>query len=161
MNIAEIEVPYNSAFSGKTLKDLCIRNTAGVSIVRIIRGGININIPGGNHRIYPNDRLIIAGTESDIAQFNNMLDTSILPDTEQDTNNTKIIIDNYTITDSSPLCGKSIMNSGIREIGNCIVMGIVRPTNETLINPDPCITLLENDIIIVAGEKQKIHNFFS
>lgn len=161
MNIAEIEVPYNSAFSGKTLKDLCIRNTAGVSIVRIIRGGININIPGGNHRIYPNDRLIIAGTESDIVQFNNMLDTSILPDTEQDTNNTKIIIDNYTITDSSPLCGKSIMNSGIREIGNCIVMGIVRPTNETLINPDPCITLLENDIIIVAGEKQKIHNFFS
>lgn len=161
MNIAEIEVPYNSAFSGKTLKDLCIRNTAGVSIVRIIRGGININIPGGNHRIYPNDRLIIAGTESDIAQFNNMLDTSILPDTEQDTNNTKIIIDNYTITDRSPLCGKSIMNSGIREIGNCIVMGIVRPTNETLINPDPCITLLENDIIIVAGEKQKIHNFFS
>ncbi|MDO5482048.1 MAG: cation:proton antiporter [Bacteroidaceae bacterium] len=161
MNIAEIEVPYNSAFSGKTLKDLCIRNTAGVSIVRIIRGGININIPGGNHRIYPNDRLIIAGTESDIVQFNNMLDTSILPDTEQNTNNTKIIIDNYTITDSSPLCGKSIMNSGIREIGNCIVMGIVRPTNETLINPDPCITLLENDIIIVAGEKQKIHNFFS
>lgn len=161
MNIAEIEVPYNSAFSGKTLKDLCIRNTAGVSIVRIIRGGININIPGGNHRIYPNDRLIIAGTESDIVQFNNMLDTSILPDTEQNTNNTKIIIDNYTITDSSPLCGKSIMNSGIREIGNCIVMGIVRPTNETLINPNPCITLLENDIIIVAGEKQKIHNFFS
>ncbi|MBR2631565.1 MAG: cation:proton antiporter [Bacteroidaceae bacterium] len=161
MNIAEIEVPYNSAFSGKTLKDLCIRNTAGVSIVRIIRGGININIPGGNHRIYPNDRLIIAGTESDIVQFNNMLDTSILPDTEQNTNNTKIIIDNYTITDNSPLCGKSIMNSGIREIGNCIVMGIVRPTNETLINPDPCITLLENDIIIVAGEKQKIHNFFS
>lgn len=161
MNIAEIEVPYNSAFSGKTLKDLCIRNTAGVSIVRIIRGGININIPGGNHRIYPNDRLIIAGTESDIVQFNNMLDTSILPDTEQNTNNTKIIIDNYTITDSSPLCGKSIMNSGIREIGNCIVMGIVRPTNETLTNPDPCITLLENDIIIVAGEKQKIHNFFS
>lgn len=160
MNIAEIEVPYNSAFSGKTLKDLSIRNTTGANIVRIIRGGININIPGGNHRIYPSDKLIIAGTESDIAQFNSMLDTSIYPDTEKDTHNTKIIIDNYTITAASPLCGKSIMNSGIREVGSCIVIGIVRPTNETIINPDPNIVLNEDDIIILAGEKQKIHNFF-
>jgi K+/H+ antiporter YhaU regulatory subunit KhtT len=52
------------------------------------------------------------------------------------------------------------MNSGIREAGGCIVIGIVRPTNETIINPDPNIVLNEDDIIILAGEKQKIHNFF-
>ena len=50
MNIAEVEVPINSAFAGKALKELSIRNITGANIVRIIRGGININIPGGNQQ---------------------------------------------------------------------------------------------------------------
>ena len=77
MNIAEVEVPDNSAFAGKALKDLNIRNITGANIVRIIRGGININIPGGSHRIYPGDRIILAGSDTDVAAFQKMLETSI------------------------------------------------------------------------------------
>ena len=162
MNIAEVEVPDNSAFAGKALKDLNIRNITGANIVRIIRGGININIPGGNHRLYPGDRIILAGSDTDVAAFQKMLETSLAP-TEKDLDSlsTNIVLDNFTITADSPLCGKSIIKSGIREKGNCIVMGLVRPSEDFYTNPDPSLVIQAEDIIIVAGEKQKMQDFFA
>ena len=162
MNIAEVDVPNNSAFAGRALKDLNIRNITGANIVRIIRGGININIPGGNHRLYPGDRIILAGSDTDVAAFQKMLETSLAP-TEKDLDNlsTNIVLDNFTITADSPLCGKSIIKSGIREKGNCIVMGLVRPSEDFYTNPDPSLVIQAEDIIIVAGEKQKMQDFFA
>ncbi len=160
MNIAEVDMPSNSAFAGKALKDLDIRNITGANIVRIIRGGININIPGGNHRLYPGDRIIIAGSDSDVATFQKLLETSVSTKDNPTDQNTSIILDNYTVTADSPVCGKSILKSGIREQGGCIAIGIVRPDDDLYINPDPNIVLQEGDIIIVAGEKQKINDFF-
>ena len=162
MNIAEVDVPNNSAFAGRALKDLNIRNITGANIVRIIRGGININIPGGNHRLYPGDRIILAGSDTDVAAFQKMLETSLAP-TEKDLDSlsTNIVLDNFTITADSPLCGKSIIKSGIREKGNCIVMGLVRPSEDFYTNPDPSLVIQAEDIIIVAGEKQKMQDFFA
>ena len=162
MNIAEVEVPHNSAFVGKALKDLGIRGKTGASIVRIIRGGVHINIPGGNHRLYPGDRIILAGSDTDVAAFQKMLETSLASDSDMDMDsvNTNIEIDNYTITADSPLCGKSIIKSGIREKGNCIVIGLIRPSEDFYTNPDPNIVMQEEDIIIVAGEKQRMQEFF-
>lgn len=162
MNIAEVEVPDNSAFAGKALKDLNIRNITGANIVRIIRGGININIPGGSHRLYPGDRIILAGSDTDVAAFQKMLETSLAPTEEEvDSVSTNIVLDNFTITADSHLCGKSIIKSGIREKGNCIVMGLVRPSEDFYTNPDPNIIIQADDIIIVAGEEKKMHEFFA
>ncbi len=161
MNIAEVDVPNNSAFAGKALKELNIRNITGANIVRIIRGGININVPGGNHRLYPGDRIILAGSDTDVAAFQKMLETSLTTNEEMDSRSSNIILDNFTITADSPLCGKSILKSGIREKGGCIVMGLVRPSEDFYTNPDPNLVIQEDDIIIVAGEEQKMHDFFS
>jgi len=161
MNIAEVDVPVNSAFAGKALKDLNIRNITGANIVRIIRGGININIPGGNHRLYPGDRIILAGSDTDVAAFQKMLETSLAATTDVDNVNTNIVLDNFTIAADSPLCGKSIIKSGIREKGNCIVMGLLRPSEDFYTNPDPNLIIQEEDIIIVAGEEQKMQEFFA
>ena len=161
MNIAEVEVPANSAFAGKALKDLSIRNITGANIVRIIRGGININIPGGNHRLYPGDRIILAGSDTDVASFQKMLETSLAPTSDANSINTNIVLDNFTILADSPLCGKSILKSGIREKGSCIVMGLLRPDEDFYTNPDPNIIIRDGDIIVVAGEKQKMQEFFS
>ena len=161
MNIAEVDVPENSAFAGKALKELNIRNVTGANIVRIIRGGVNINIPGGNHRLYPGDRIILAGSDTDVAAFQKMLETSLAHIEQDDSINTSIVLDNFTVNADSPLCGKSIIRSGIREKGNCIVMGLVRPSEDFYTNPDPNLVIQADDIIIVAGEKQKMNEFFA
>lgn len=160
MNIAEVEVPANSAFAGKALKDLSIRGKTGASIVRIIRGGININIPGGNHKLYPGDRIILAGSDADIATFRKLLDIS-MTDTSKMDKNTHIVIDNFPITADSPICEKSIIRSGIREKGGCIVISILRANEEVFMNPDPNIVLHEGDVVFVAGEQEKMQEFFN
>ena len=161
INIAEVEVPPSSAFAGRALKDLNIRHSTGANIVRIIRGGININIPGGNHRLYPGDRIIIAGTETDLSLFQKMLDTSIATsDDNVPSPSNSIVLDNYTITPASPLCGKSIRDTHIREQGECVIIGVATPSNTFVTNPDPNIILRPDDVIIVAGEQQKIEAFF-
>ena len=161
INIAEVEVPLSSAFAGRALKDLNIRHSTGANIVRIIRGGININIPGGNHRLYPGDRIIIAGTETDLSLFQKMLDTSIATsDDNVPSPSNSIVLDNYTITPASPLCGKSIRDTRIREQGECVIIGVATPSNTFVTNPDPNIILRPDDVIIVAGEQQKIEAFF-
>ena len=161
MNIAEVEVPTNSVFAGRALKDLNIRNITGANIVRIIRGGININIPGGNHRVYPGDRIILAGSDTDVAAFQKMMETSLSSADEAKKINTNIVLDNFTINAGSPLCGKSIRQSGIREKGSSIVLGVLRPSEDFYTNPDPNLVIQEEDIIIVAGEEKKMHEFFA
>ena len=104
--------------------------------------------------------MILAGSDTDVAAFQKMLETS-LATTDADNVNTNIVLDNFTIQADSPLCGKSIIHSGIREKGNCIVMGLIRPLDDFYTNPDPNIIIQEDDIIIVAGEKQKMLEFFS
>lgn len=163
INIAEVEVQPNSTFAGKALKDINLRSITGANIVRIIRGGININIPGGNHKLYPGDRVIVAGSDKDIATFQKFIETSNATniDNEESKHKTSIVTDNFTITADSPICGCSILKSGIREKGECIIIGIVCPGDKTYINPNPNTVLHENDIVIVAGERQKIQEFFA
>lgn len=161
LNIAEVVVPPTSKYAGRSLKEIGLRKEAGVIIVRIIRSGININIPGGKNILFPNDRVIVAGSDKDIAEFQKKLETNKAEvEAVQSSVNNNIIIDNYTITKESAICGKQIKDSQIREKGECVVLSIVRPSETMYVNPDPNMMLQEEDIIIVAGERDKINKFF-
>ena len=153
IHISEFTVPSDSRFCGKALKDIDIRKLSGANIVGIVRSGININIPGGEHRIFPEDRIVVAGNDEQMAKFQEMLDGSIGHLPEQ---HSKIILQNIAITDNSPLCGKTIRETDIRKKNSCIIMGIVKPDEDILMNPDPKTRLEEGDFVILAGEKQKI-----
>lgn len=162
MNVAEIMVQPQSKFAGKALKDINLRSITGANIVRIIRGGININIPGGSDILYPYDRVIVAGTDSDIASFQKFAEmNNVTIDEEKQTRDNTIIIDNFTIKEHSTLSGTSILKSKIREQYECIIVGIVRPLDGITINPNPNIVLHNDDILIIAGEKQKIMKLIS
>lgn len=153
IHISEFTVPSDSRFCGKALKDIDIRKLSGANIVGIVRSGININIPGGEHRIFPEDRIVVAGNDEQMAKFQEMLDGSIGHLPEQ---HSKIILQNIAISNSSPLCGKTIRETDIRKKNSCIIMGIIKPDEDILMNPDPKTRIEEGDFVILAGEKQKI-----
>jgi len=159
IHISEFEVPNNSTFCGKRLRELNIRQLAGVSVVSIIRGDINIIVPGGERHVYPHDKLIVAGTDQEMDRFKTLIEGSIIEITDAKAN-ASIALENIFIGDKSPLVGKSIKESGIREQASCIVMGIICPDADKIhMNPDPAITISAGDYIIVAGEKEKINLF--
>jgi CPA2 family monovalent cation:H+ antiporter-2 len=159
LHISVFQLPVESRFSGKTLSQLDIRKGSGVSVVRIIRGGININIPGGKERIFPMDQIVVAGTDEQISSFSKLLDASV-NDHNNDEVPSRITLERFSINANSPLIGISIIDSGIREKANCTIMGIERD-GSYIMNPEPTLQFSENDIVIVAGETESIANYIS
>lgn len=156
IHLSEFLVPANSKFCGKTLKELSIRSESGAAIVGIVRGEITINVPGGERHIYPNDKLVVAGTDIQMADFQQMLDDSIKSADETTTNNSKLILGNIFIKQGSTFIGKNIIQSGIRDKAKCVVIAITRPNENIFINPDPHFTFQEGDIVMLVGEKERI-----
>ena len=54
-----------------------------------------------------------------------------------------------------PFCGKSLAESRIGEIAQCVVLGIDH-SGTTTMNPSADVTLNEGDTLILAGETEKI-----
>ena len=157
IHISDFTIPADSSFAGKTLSQLNVRKNSGVSIVRIIRGGVFTNIPGGNNHVFPNDQIVVAGTDDQIDKFKNMIDKSIVVDNTA-ANHPYVTLEHFTIEAGNPLIGKTILESNIRDKAQCIVMGIKRGENY-IMNPEPKTTLEQGDTVIVAGENDKLKGF--
>nr|MCR5312944.1 TrkA C-terminal domain-containing protein [Bacteroidaceae bacterium] len=158
IHISEFDIPENSCFCGKRLRDLNIRQLAGVSVVSIMRGEMNIIVPGGERHVYPHDKLIVAGTDQEMDRFTRLLNGSLIK-AETSEHKASISLEHIYIGEKSELIGMSIKNSKIREQAACIVMGIVRPDDNIYMNPDPAMEFNNGDFIIVAGEQDKIKQF--
>ena len=160
IHISEFSIPVASNFCGKTLKELNIRSKSGAVIVGIIRGEIIINVPGGERHIYPNDKVVVAGTDSQMTDFQTLLNSSMRENTKG-SSNSKMVLDNLPVKSDSSLIGKTIIQSGIRDKAKCIVMGIIRPDEDIYMNPDPKMAFQDGDVIILAGERERINSFKS
>lgn len=157
LHIVDFTVPAKSDMCGKKLKSLGIRNNTGASIVRIIRGGMKINIPGGNESIYPGDRIVAAGSDEQIDKLQKMMD-SVSQEHKDDEGSTVVTLEKFTLRDDCKLAGKTIAQSAIREEANCLVLGIEREARY-IMNPDSSVEMKGGDTIIVAGEKKAIRLF--
>lgn len=68
-------------------------------------------------------------------------------------------IEEFTIQEDSPFVGKKIRDSGLRQNFNIIVIAIKRK-GEMLFNPSPEQEILEGDILIIVGEKEKLLSLY-
>ena len=116
LHISDFTVPSDSTFSGKTLRELNLRQKSGVSVVRIIRAGIHTNIPGGSKHIYPGDRIVVAGTDEQIDKFKKMLDNNRHIEENPNTDRTHFTLESMVIESNSTLIGQTIQESGIFKI---------------------------------------------
>lgn len=158
IHVGEIDITNDSMVVGRKLKELDIRNNSGVSIVRIVRGGVFINIPGGDHCLYGGDRVVVAGTDKQISDFNALVANTSIQQQNEKTHH-QIILDHVTLDRTSKCVGKKLQHSGIREKHACIVMGIIQNEKNIIMNPHPQTVLQVGDTLILAGEKDKIIDF--
>ena len=157
IHISEFDIPANSTFCGHTLKSIGMRGATGANIVSIIRSGININIPNGSNRIFPNDKIVVAGTDEQMDAFKKLLEESITENDETIYSHNKIELGNMILDENNKLVGKLLKESNIREQTQCIIMGVIRPSEASVLNPEPNIKFQAEDIVIIAGEKENIN----
>ena len=63
MDVAEIEVAKGSSAKGKTLSDLKLREITGLTVVAVVRGGIEQFSPGAEFVLDEGDILLVVGSE--------------------------------------------------------------------------------------------------
>lgn len=156
LHIADFILPNDSRYAGKSLMAMDLRRRTGVNIVRIIRAGVHINIPGGRTIVYPQDKLVVAGTDEQISRFRQLLQAATRP--ADSMGRTHVTLEQITITAQSPLVGITISGSGIREQARCLVVGVERE-GKLVTNPEPTLQFRPGDTVIIAGETQRLKQY--
>lgn len=77
LHLADFELDPRSSFCGCRLMNLDLRRSCGINVVRIVRGGVGIDAPGGRECLYPHDRIIVAGSDEEIRRFGSTLEASV------------------------------------------------------------------------------------
>lgn len=151
IHIANLELPDDSLWAGRTLRSLQLRNRFGVHVSSILRGSHRMNIPNGNTILFPGDKLQAIGDDEQLTLFSHAMKAELQPeDTDIEKHEMKLRC--FTVSKTSPFIGKTLKDSGIRDKYNCMVVGVDEgQKNLTLITPSRC--LQAGDVLWVVGEQ--------
>ena len=159
IHIADFKVPYNSMWMGSTLKQLDLGRKYGVHVSSIMRGGMRINIPDGDYVIFPYDVLQVIGSDEQFTAFREALEKEVLGE-DYDWENREMKLRQLVIGEDSPFVGKSLIESGIRDLYSCMVVGL-EEGKESLSRYVPTRKFQAGDIIWVVGEQESIDALMS
>ncbi len=154
IHISEIEVPEDSTWSGIPLKDLHLRQRFGVDMSSIRRGAHRLNIPNGETMIFPGDRLQIIGNDEQIQKFSQALNSELIPE-EVEIEKRETKLSQLIISGSSEFLGKTLIESGIRDKYNCMVVGM-EEGRKNLTRIAPTRKFEKGDIIWLVGEEENL-----
>lgn len=150
IHIGHFELPEDSAWGGQKLANLQMRNRFGVHLSSILRGAQRINIPNGETILFPGDHLQVIGNDDQLKRFGDSVKMELIPaDTEIEKREMKLW--QMIITSKSGFVGKTLEESGIRDVYDCMVVG-VEEGQENLTMIDPMRRFEKGDIIWVVGE---------
>ena len=159
IHIANLELPDDSLWAGKTLYSLKLRNRFGVHISSILRGSKHINIPNGGTILFPGDKLQAIGNDEQLTKLSKAMKAELQP-TIMDIEKHEMKLRSFTISKTSPFIGKTLKDSGIRDEYNCMVVGVDEgQQNLTLITPSRC--LQAGDVLWVVGEEKDLERILA
>lgn len=154
MHMETLEVSLYSDAIGKTLSELAYREKFNINIISILRGYNRIDLPDRDERLYPQDKLLVIGSDEQLKIFKTIVekeeDSSLASLMQIDMNLFQLSISSY-----SKLIGKSIKENGFRDIYHCLVIAIVQ-NNQFTMNP-PSSTVIQNgNLLWIVGRKEMI-----
>ena len=159
LHLADFDVPPEVEWAGKELRELNFGQQYGVHVVSILRGSKRINIPKATDRLFPNDRIQVIGTDTGLESFGAAFPN---PDTSlpEDLTAQEMVLRRLPLESGSPMLGKAIKDSGIRNHYHCLVAGIEK-ADGTLHIPDAQLPLEEGDTLWLVGRTQDLETLFA
>lgn len=154
IHISDFDVPEDSSWGGKTLKELHLRERFGVDMSSIMRGSQRLNIPNGDTVIFPGDKLQVIGNDDQLQKFATALNTDLIPE-DLEIEKREMKLRQLIISGKSEFCGKSLLESGIRDKYNCMVVGL-EEGQENLTKIAPTRTFEKGDILWIVGEESDL-----
>ena len=159
LHIATVDVPQDSIWTGKTLKELRLAQRFGVHVSSIMRGRQKINIPSGDDIIFPYDQLNVIGSDDQLKALNSTLQEELYPEPTEFVGH-DMQLRRFSITEDSFLAGKSLVTSQLRDKYNCMLVGM-EENEESLTSVSPLYLFQPGDILWIVGEDQDIRRLSS
>ena len=155
MHFADFDIPAEIDWGGKTLAELNFGNRFGIHVVSILRGGLRINIPKANNRVFPQDRIQVIGSDAELEAFGTHLKASAIDLEDNRYHSGEMVLKCVPVTGTSPFLGQTIRDAAIRNRFHCLVAGVEKSDGE-LHAPTATMTLEDGDILWVVGEKEDV-----
>jgi CPA2 family monovalent cation:H+ antiporter-2 len=154
-HLTELTVSPESDVVGRSLVELAVRERYGVNIALIERGNKMIPTPGRDERLYPNDKVMLIGTDDQLAAVKELFNGIIKENDETYFPKKDMTLQKIVINSSSPVFAQTIRDSGIREQTQGLVVGIERK-GIRILNPDSNLVFENEDIVWIVGNNRKI-----
>lgn len=172
LQLAHYKVEDDSATIGKTLLDLQLRKAYGCNVLQAQTPKQIYDMPGADFVINAGTTLLIIGTKAHFKLLNAAIENKNLgwTLTGEPTSMREFMLLNeaenrhehaflpcaITIDKHSPLLGKSIKSTDIRNKWHCLVIGLERGSY-TIVNPNISLVFEKDDLLWILG-KQKMIN---
>ncbi|MDR2372267.1 MAG: cation:proton antiporter [Puniceicoccales bacterium] len=153
VQIKNYRLPKNSAYVGKKISGLKIRENTGTTIAAVSRSGYTCYSPSPDAILFPDDHLLLMGEAEQIEAAIKLLSEEVNEAVRA--SRMEFVIDNYCITPTSTFLGKTIAETEIRSRFGVNIAGIQR-CGEKITVPNPLMLLEKDDILILTGLKQAI-----
>ena len=150
VHISDIDVPADTAWAGKSLRELGLSNLYGVHVSSVLRGHRRINIPGGDDKVFPGDRLQVIGSDEQLTAFSKAVSGNVT-EADPDVEKREMHLRQIVIDKNGRFSGRTLGESGIRDKYNCMVVGI-EEGKENLSAVNASYRFRPDDIVWVVGE---------
>lgn len=161
LHLSDFLIPAESAWAGKTLRELDLGKKYDVHVASIIRGKHRLNIPDGNTCIFPNDLIQVIGTDEQLSLFALVAEMAIHTYDDEDFGKHEMKLKQFVVAKDSPFVGHSIIECGIRNKYHCLVVGIESAGEDVLRTPQVHMPLKEDDVVWVVGEEDDLNQLFA
>ena len=152
-HLQKMKLSPDSPYSGKLIKDTDFRDNYNVSVVRVERGKQVFELPKSDFQLFPYDKITFVGHEdhlrllvSRVEAFDERL---VAEHGESDVEMYKV-----EVTPDSPFVGVSLMNSGLADQYEAMVIAIERD-GDFILNPSARITFKPHDYVWFVAQKSK------
>lgn len=172
LQLASYKICNDSPMLGQTFAQLNFRELYGCTILQVTTPEEVIELPGAHHLLQKDSVLLMIGTTSQFKLFETAITTQrlcmtteeapvtirefMLRENNDDQNTTPFLSCAITIDKHSPLLGKALKDTNIRDDWHCMVIGLERGSY-TITNPNVSLVFEKGDLLWVLG-KQKMIN---
>lgn len=152
-SLVQVVISPSSTCIGKSLKELAIKINYGALIVLVERGNQTILAPEQNFVLFPYDKIYIVGTDEQMHQLKEKFEEE--SEAAKDFDTSIFGLGSFYVSMNSPFKDKQIRACDFKNNINGLVVGIER-NGKRMLNPNYSTVLLENDLVWLVGDKQKI-----
>ncbi|MCR5408219.1 MAG: cation:proton antiporter [Bacteroidales bacterium] len=154
IHLADFDIPQESEWVGRELRQLNLSQNYGIHLVSILRGSKRINIPDAHERLYPHDHIQVVGSDTSVEAFGAAL-AAVQSDIPENLQDQEMILRRLPIGENSPFVGKNLKESGIRALWHCLVVGVEK-ADGTLHQPNPAAVFEDGDTVWIVGAHKDI-----